>query len=624
MIYLLLLALLLGTGTLTATLLPSRGGRVGLGAILFLALIVDATWIAAPLHTWSAGLADAVWAGVLAVVAILALLRALVLRRRPTAVPWTWPTRRDLAFLLVVIALFGAAVIVLPVPLDTDAQGFGYLALALRDGGDSTRLSPWHPEIEYLYSPAYPGLIAHLSARLDPGIHELELALSAALAVLFVWGTYDLGSELAGPRAGRAFMLAALGGTGLLTAFFDSHYTALLALLVALGFLTFVLRYLSHPTGSSAWGAAICLAAVPLSQPDITIALMIGVVPWLVVIWLGKPRPRPGVWLTIAAVIPLVALGIVAPWLLSIRDLLGAEIESPFQVASTHWRTLVLMHGGIIVLLAAVGALAGLRWRHPAHLLMVVWMAGIVEFSTLGLLEKSFPRLVEPLLKYDYPFSLAWHGPILPYTILGGTGLWWLAERLGRERVDRWTRWLAYPVAGLALLAVIAGVMFFEPLVEASKGRVSFYGAFSSSADVAAMRWLRDHAPEDARILNHPGPQEGDWAPVIAERDTVFFRPQPFFRGTWRASREQAGLRAFWRDPTDPDIQALLIRAGVRYVLVPQVFGDPGRFADMLRWRDPIPEAQSFRTSELGQIPYLRLVYERDGAQVYEVLPLPD
>jgi hypothetical protein len=29
--------------------------------------------------------------------------------------------------------------------------------------------------------------------------------------------------------------------------------------------------------------------------------------------------------------------------------------------------------------------------------------------------------------------------------------------------------------------------------------------------------------------LNFPGPQEGDWVPVIAERKSIYYRPQPFF-----------------------------------------------------------------------------------------------
>jgi hypothetical protein len=619
--YLILVAVLLGLGTLVASFLPTRGARIGLGAVLFLALVVDGTWFVAPLIGWSLGLADAVWIGAFIVIALGAFTVARYYRRVSRLPAWTWPRARDLIFLLAVIALFGAVTLVLPVPLDTDAQGFGYLALTLGSGHTYTTLAPWHPEIEYLYSPAYFGLVGHLSAHFDPGIHLLQMIFSAATAVLFVWLAFDLGNELEGPRTGRAFMLAALIGTGLITAFMDSHYTGLLALLFSLGFITFVLRFLNTWRWSSALFAAICLAAVPLSQPDATIALIVGYVPWLVVIWFSRPRPRLSAWLVIAAVIPLVALGIVAPWLISINDLLGSGLESPFKVALSHWRTLVIMHGGLIVGLAAVGALIGLRQRQPVHLWMIVWLVAIVEFSTLGLLEKTAPGVMRPLLKYDYPFSLAWHGPIIPYTVLGGTALVWLADRLGGRQVDRLVGWLAAPVSVLAIAGIAAGVIFVEPLLQESKAHsIHFYGAFSSAADVKAMLWLRDHTPPDARILNHPGPHEGDWAPIITERDTIYFRPQPFFQGTEQSQAEQDAFRAFWRDPANPDNLQLFREQKVSYVLVPQVFGNPASFRDMLRWRRPLPEAASYLNTAVSAAPYLRLVYDQDGAQVYEVI----
>ena len=615
--YLLLVIFVLGVGTLVASILPTRGARIGLGAVVFLALIVDVTWFFAPLIDWSPGLADAVWIGAFALIVLSAAMTASYYRATIGKPAWTWPSERDVMFLFAVIILFGVVVGLLPVPLDTDAQGFGYLALMLRDGHSYTTLAPWHPEIEYLYSPGFTGLIAHLSARFDLGIQSLELILGALVAVLFVWTAYDLGHEIDGPRTGRGLMLAALIGTGLITAFMDSHFTALLALLFSLGFITFVMSFLNTRRWSSALFAAICLAGVPLSQPDVTIALIIGYVPWLVVIWLSKPRPRFGAWLVLLVVIPLVALGIVLPWLSSIRDLLGADIESPFRVASDHWRTLVITQGGIIVGLAALGLVVGFRKRSPAYWLAAVWLVGIVEFSTLGLLEKTLSDLMDPLLKYDYPFSLAWHGPIIPYTILGGLALAWLSERL---RLDGWVERLAIPVTLLALVGLFAGVVFFDDLLARSKDHLSVYGAFSSAADVDAMRWIRDNAPPDARVLNHPGPHEADWAPVIAERDTIYFRPQPFFRNTAQADAEQDALRAFWVDPGDPALADVLRAAGVRYVLVPQIVGNPASYADMLRWRRPVPEAQSYLKTPVSSAPYLQLVYDKDGAQVYEVM----
>ena len=87
----------------------------------------------------------------------------------------------------------------------------------------------------------------------------------------------------------------------------------------------------------------------------------------------------------------------------------------------------------MIVPFALIGAVVGLRRRSQAAILAVGWLILILDFSTTGIMPSLFPWL--PILRYDYPFSLAWHGPIIPYSILGGIGLLWLWDRFVRARV---------------------------------------------------------------------------------------------------------------------------------------------------------------------------------------------
>jgi hypothetical protein len=131
------------------------------------------------------------------------------------------------------------------------------------------------------------------------------------------------------------------------------------------------------------------------------------------------------------------------------------------------------------------------------------------------------------------------------------------------------------------------------------------------------MEWLRDNTPPDARILNFPGPQEGDWVPVIAERDGVYYRMQPFFQGAEDSLAEQERLRAFWEDPANPSNAELLAEAGIDYVIVPQVVTDPASIGTMFRWRVPFTELLDMR-SRVEDAPYLRLLFDADGARVYE------
>jgi hypothetical protein len=410
----------------------------------------------------------------------------------------------------------------------------------------------------------------------------------------------------------------------------DSHYTALLGMVFALAFIIYALRFLRDHRLPDAIAAGLMLGAVVLSHPDTTIILAFGYGPWLLTMWLGKPRPTLRTWLVLALGIPAIALVGLAPWLWTVRPLLGSDISSPFARDPHHWRVMILYHGVWIVPVAVVGAVISIRrggsrtapttthdLTNQAAVLAVGWLILVLDFSTLGVLERLAPGLAAPLVRYDYPFSIAWHGPIIPYTILGGIGLHWLWERWLERRVGAAAGRYAYAVLG-ALIAMALGVgVFNRELLAFSKGKAGFFGAFASHADVQAMEWLRENTPSDARILNFPGPQEGDWAPVIAERDSVYYRMQPFFHGAESSLSEQERLRAFWEDPANPARADLLAGAGIDYVIVPQVATNPASIETMFRWRAPFTESLVMR-SRVEDAPYLTLLFDADGAQVYE------
>jgi hypothetical protein len=323
-------------------------------------------------------------------------------------------------------------------------------------------------------------------------------------------------------------------------------------------------------------------------------------------------------WLLLVIGVPLVALIGIAPWLLNTRDLFGSDIVSPFERSADHWQVMILYHGIWSLPVAIIGAIKGLRGRDQLTILAVVWLILVLDFSTTGILETLVPWLVAPVLRYDYPFSIAWHGPIIPYTILAGQGLLWLWERFAEARYGGLLERRATQVlAGISVLLLI-GMVIHEPLLLLSKDKIGFFGAFSSRADIAAMNWLKDNTPPETRVLNHPGPHEADWVPVISERDSIYFRPQPFFRGAEASEAEQQTLLAFWQDPADPANAALLTDAGVSYVIVPQIVTNPASIESMFRWRAPFTELTEM-DSQVAEAPYLELVFDESGAQVYQL-----
>ena len=105
---------------------------------------------------------------------------------------------------------------------------------------------------------------------------------------------------------------------------------------------------------------------------------------------------------------------------------------------------------------------------------------------------------------------------------------------------------------------------------------------------------------------------------MLSERDSIYFRPQPFFQNTSAVEAEQQTLLAFWRDPANPANADLLRAAKIGYVIVPQIITDPGSIETMVRWRLPLNDVAPMQ-SKISDAPYLTKVFDQDGAQVWEV-----
>lgn len=616
-------AVVIGAGAMLAPAWNTREPRIGLNAALALGLVIGGALFWAFLFGWDTLVVDYLLFALVTSIFLFGTLsygqkraeeRGGELLDRDQG----WPGPRDLLFFLFVALLAILPALVLPVPLDTDAQGFGYLALTARLGGGFSTLAPFHPEISYLYSPGFTALIAYLSQQLNQPAHAVQLGVSAVLVIVLVLLAYDFGAEWRDKRLGRAMALCMLIGTGMLTAYMDSHYTTLLALCFAFAYLIYILRFIRDRGLPDAIAAGLMLGATAISHPDTTIILGLGLAPFMLTMWLGKPRPTIRVWLVLLVSVPFIGVLAISPWLAGIRDLLGSDIASPFERNPNYWQVMILYHGIFIVPLAALGAFIGLRRRDLPAILSVGWLIMALDFSTTGIAERVLGGLLEPVLRYDYPFSIAWHAPIIPYAILGGIALVWLWDRFARVRYGALLHKAAPFAMAVGAVAVLFAAAFPDQILALSKGRVGFYGAFSSWADVRAMEWLRENTPPNARILNHPGPHEADWVPVIAERDAIFYRPQPFFSGTEASEAEQERLRVFWNDPADPAHEALLREAGVEYVIVPQIVTCPECIEQMWRWRAPFTE-ETVMESAVSDAPYLELVFDEDGAQVYQL-----
>ncbi|MAS37043.1 MAG: hypothetical protein CL610_23790 [Anaerolineaceae bacterium] len=624
-------SVVVGAGAMLAPAWPTQQPRIGLSAAMALGVVIGGSLFWSMLFGWNTLVIDYLLFALVTAIFLGGTLSYGQMRAEERGeelldADQGWPGPLDLAFFGMVALVFMVPTIILPVPLDTDAQGFGYLALMARLGGSFDTLAPFNPEITYLYAPGFTLLTAYLSEQLGQGLHHVQFGVAAVLGLLNVWLAYDLGSEIRDKRLGRALAVAMLAGLGLFTAFMDSHFTSLLGLAFALAFIILVLRYLRNGHRADAVGAGLMLGAVVISHPDTTVILALGYVPWLLTMWLGQPKPTLQRWLVLALGVPLLALLAISPWLLAIRDHLGSEVVSPFLRSADYLRTIIVFHGVWTIPVAVIGAMIGLRQRTQAFILAVGWLLFIVDAAVVGLVETLLPWL--PIYRYDYPFSIAWHGPIIPFTILAGFGLLWLYDRKLAPRMGRSGQRYAWGLLAAGAIILLGVLVFSGPLLQFSKGRINFFGAFASHDDVQAMAWLRENTPAEARVLNFPGTNfdnshEGDWVPVISERDSVYYRWQPFFQNTDASLAEQDALRTFWQDPADPAHADLLREHDIDYVIVPQIVGNRDSLESAWRWNTPFAW-ELVMQSAVADAPYLRPVFEADGAQVYEVIVSPD
>jgi hypothetical protein len=159
-------------------------------------------------------------------------------------------------------------------------------------------------------------------------------------------------------------------------------------------------------------------------------------------------------------------------------------------------------------------------------------------------------------------------------------------------------------------------VAFSRPIVAWSKTSVPpITGAVASTADLEAYKWLRENSPQRAKVLNYPGRYEGQWVPVIAERESVYVRDQLFYVRADSLRKLQHEMTVAYLDPASDASHELMRKNGIDYVVVPHWLNQPSLSNMQLRWRGPERLPQRSRFSDAK---YLSLVADFDGAQVWK------
>jgi len=619
-------AVIIGAGAMLSPAWPTAQPRVALLAALALALIMGGTIFYSMLFGWETLVIDYLLfalvvgiflGGTLSVGQSRAEAKGEVLED----VDQGWPGPQDLSILVVIALIFALPVFILPTTLGTAGQENGFFALTVREGETFDSLAPFVEGYTYLEPPAVPALIAYLSQQLGQGIHIVQFAVGAIVAFLNVWIAYDLGSELQSKRLGRAMALAMLLSLAVFGMMIEGYFTQLFGLLFLQAFVTFGLRYIRHRYPIDLVAGGLMLGAIAITDFEMMLVAVLGLLAWLISLFLAKPRVSLPTWLGLALGFPLVALIGIAPWLFNLPD--ASTSQTAVTEASADFLIGMLRnHGWWIVPVAMIGWWARLKERDSLTLLAGVWLILILEYSVIGISTSLFPDLA----RYASPMQVARFGPIIPYSILGGMGLLWLWETLITPRLGSVGYRGIYALAGVSGVAVIGFMLMAESIIPTNKDTFkNFPPAYASHADIDAMEWLYENTTfEDTFVVNTY--LDGNWVPVVSERETVYIPLVPYTQRntplllSHNIDSATIGIQAihlFWHTPDTDDMVQQLRDVGITHVIVPQIMSNPDSYDSAWRWDEP--PTSDIIADRLQNTDYLELVYENDGAQVYAV-----
>lgn len=277
--------------------------------------------------------------------------------------------------------------------------------------------------------------------------------------------------------------------------------------------------------------AAVLAAATLLTHSEATVFLAFGV--GLSV--LERPgRWTLGAWLGASA----AAVALAAPWWATVLLRHGRE---PFRAASEHggsllrdgeipfgsWQQLVSLmptDEPLFPIVAAAGTFGAVVAIAYGRWFLVAWLA----LTVLSEMRALATFVVVPSALLAAFFGVHVILPSIRHALE-------LDRRPGEARVR--TSLLGLGIAGVALIGAVQGDLgearFLRPV---------------SDADRAAMSWIAERTPSDARFLVIPqrvwqADREGEWFPYLAERESV-----ATVQGTeWIAGEFQARSTWYWQ-----------------------------------------------------------------------------
>jgi hypothetical protein len=349
---------------------------------------------------------------------------------------------------------------------------------------------------------------------LTPILAQL-LKAAAALAVAFL-------TEAIGERRRGAVVAAAMAG---LVSVFPAYYvnwgrntqvTGLVILCVLLGLVWLWCR--ARPAWSTA--GLLVLLAVGLAFAHYRVTLMAALGCAVIVLsgaWQARWDRQE--WRTrglhaFAMVGGALLLALTWLWQVSANRTVGfsAAVSTPeatfFEISRLGALVLAYPTNLPLIFILVLAGVWGLAKRAIGVLVMLVWALLLYAFS-------------QPWLANQYMDTIS----VVQSLFVPGAVVIGLAAALFMEPAGnayRWRRWL---VGGLTAVLALVGANSIRTIVEPG-------APYVFPADLAAVKWVRDHTPPDALFMVNTftfdfvpeyviGSDAGGWLPVLAERRVV-------------------------------------------------------------------------------------------------------
>ncbi len=337
--------------------------------------------------------------------------------------------------------------------------------------------------------------------------------------------------------------------------------------------------------------------------------------------------PLAGALLLRAGLAGALALLLVAPWLLNVvgghlvRNATGLVAGTAKTAAELSMlEPLVPKYiGGAVLAFALAGLLAALWRREWRMALPAIWCALLVIAVVPYLVGLPGAGVLDTLTSLGTLY--------LPAALLAGYAL---ASAQGRGAALL-ARLRAPPALGAALLGALL-LLAIALNTSWQMQVVTGDTALVVAADMAAMQWIRENTPADARFVINSfpayagtlaaGTDAGWWIPLLARRATTL---PPLNYGGEKGERSDyhVGVNALVKklrgrslaDPTPLRVDLS------RPVALRTLDSNKIDYVYIGAHAYPGPDsADSIDTAKLRASPFFRLVYQRDGVEIFQFL----